>query len=558
MNKKTRAAIALSVGAALAIGPALAAHAVGSTILNGSFEADAPGTTSITGWTSKNQLIDLGVTSIAGCTSVDTSDYSNLRDYADQVDDWWDYYSQQVPDQSTFYYVHDLLNDTPVLILGDRLVYDDLSGDFYLETTAVTPFPFSSTAAADFTLSSVEEPAAEPTPSDPTPPEPTPTEPTPPAPTPSTPTPSPSTPAPGDEIVPPGGSENTDTGPRPEPQLSPVDVAYTYVVEGDWSSAQQTAFAAAFATSMPDPTVRQDDPQWAELDEEEYSATVIDGFEVDREGNVLELFSDLSAELEGYVIHGPAVFSEPFTVGAGRQISFDWQAVNDSDDFHIFGYLLNTDTCQQIELVDATGEEQDWTTTSVAIPTPGTYRFVFVSGSYDQSWGSAAGALMYIDNIVQTANFDEPGVDLALAVGVGDYLPGSDVQVAGGNLNSVSAYDLVLRSTPVTVTEGVTDVEGNFLDVIALPANITPGPHTLTLTGQGPSGPLTDVGYITVGADGTLLYYSETGPQAALALTGAAENAGIIALALLLTLTGAAVFELDRRRRTPFSTVYVR
>lgn len=534
-----------------------------------------------------NQLIDLGVTSIAGCSSVDTSDYSNLRDYADEADSSWDYYYEQVPDQSEyFYYVHDVLNDAPVLILGDRLVYDDWSGDFYLESFVDgEPDP-------TFSLSSVEEPApdagipadeqtptepnpsdpalTEPTPGGPTPAEPTPSDPAPTEPTPAvepTTTPSPSAPAPSDEIVPPGDSEDTDTGSRPEQQLSPVAAVYTYVVQADWSSAQQAAFDVAFAAAAPDPVVRGDDPANAALDEEEYSASVIDGVDVDREGNVLQLFSELDGELEGYVAHGPAVLSDPFTVDAGRQISLDWKAVNESDDFHVFGYLLNTDTCQQTEVIDATGEEQDWTTTSVAIPSAGTYRFVFVSGSYDQSWGGAAGAYLYIDNIVQTAVFTEPGVDLALAVGVGDYLPGSDVQVQGGGLNSESVYDLVLRSTPVTVTEGVTDVEGNFLDVVALPANIPAGPHTLTLTGRGPAGPLTDIGYITVGADGTLLYFSMTGPQAALtatgpqatlAATGAAENAGLVALAALLALAGAAAIELDRRRRAPFSAVYVR
>ena len=165
---------------------------------------------------------------------------------------------------------------------------------------------------------------------------------------------------------------------------------------------------------------------------------------------------------------------------------------------------------------------------------------------------------MYIDNIVQTPVFGSPGVDLALAAGVGDFLPGSDVQVSGGGLAPETDYNLILRSTPVTVVEGVTDADGNFVNVVALPSSIEPGAHTITLTAQGPSGPVSVVAYITVGTDGTLQYFSLSGPQALLAFTGAAENAGIIALALLLTVTGAAAIELERRRRSPFSAVYVR
>lgn len=103
MKTTMRAGIALTVGAALALGPALAASGASSAIANGSFEADAIGSTSITGWTSMNQAIDLGITSIAGCVTVDTSDYSTLRDYASQADSSWDRYFSNVPGQSSYW-----------------------------------------------------------------------------------------------------------------------------------------------------------------------------------------------------------------------------------------------------------------------------------------------------------------------------------------------------------------------------------------------------------------------------------------------------------------------
>ncbi len=578
MKKRITAGLALAVGATLALSPALAAQATSGVIVNGGFEADATGAVNVTGWSSLNQAIDLGVTSIAGCLTVDTSDYSNLREYADDASRIWDTEYEPVPGQPDgFFYVHDWVSKNAITVLGEALVYDTVNGEYYLETTTAP------TSAPAFELSSVadpviEEPATEePAPSEPAPSDPAPEEPAPSDPAPSDPAPeeaAPGEPAPSPEETRP--SEPAPSEPSPEESapaeqntLSPATSELTYLERDLWSEAQEEAFQVVRDIPV-DPTLRADNLSLVELDEEEYSVTVVDQafltqraiendddpIELGRDGRVLELFSDLSSDEEslggeGYVVHGPAVFSTPFTVGAGRQINLDWKAVDESDDFHVFGYLLNVDTCAQTEVIDATGELADWTTTSVAIPSAGTYRFVFVSGSYDKSWGGAAGAYMYIDNIVQSKAFTGPGIDMALAVGVGEYLPGSDVQVSGGNLDPESPYNLVLRSTPVTVTEGDTDENGAFSDVVALPTTITPGAHTITLTGVSEGEPLTLVAYITVGADGTLLYYSTEGPQPALAMTGPAESATLAVFAVLLTLAGAAAMEWERRRRDP-------
>ena len=571
MKTTTRAAIALAAGASLALAPALAASAASSSIVNGSFETDPIDSTTITGWTSMNQAIDLGITSIAGCVTVDTSDYLNLRDYADDAGTVWNYTYANVPNESSsWYYVHEAFSEEPVVVLGSRLVYDDDMGEYYLEIDA------GPVSAPAFALSSVTTPDEQPAPPAETAPEQSAPEETAPdgtapdgtapegsAPEGSTPEESapPAEPTP-EETAPEAPAEDPATEQAPAPRLSPANGGPSYLPRSSWSAEQEEAFLLAENTPA-DPALRADNLAFVQFDEEEYSTTVVDGADVGRTGKVLSLYSDMystedSVGAYGYVVHGPAVYSEPFTVPAGRQITLDWKAVDESDDFHVFGYLLNVDTCAQTEVIDATGESQEWTTTSVAIPSAGTYRFVFVSGSYDKSWGGAAGAYMYIDNIAQTPAFSSPGIELALAAGVGDYLPGSDVQVSGGGLLPNSPYSLVLRSTPVLVTEGVTDDTGRFIDIVPLPMDITPGAHTITLTGHGPSGPLTQVAYITVGADGTLLYFSLTGPQDELAFTGAAENAGLLAFAALLTLTGAAAIELERRRRSPFSTVYVR
>jgi len=45
------------------------------------------------------------------------------------------------------------------------------------------------------------------------------------------------------------------------------------------------------------------------------------------------------------------------------------------------------------------GDEQDWTTATTAITSDDTYKFRFVSGTYDATGGKAVGAYLYIDNI---------------------------------------------------------------------------------------------------------------------------------------------------------------
>ncbi len=577
--------IALAAGIAIAMTPALAAQGAGSTIINGGFETDAVGSTTITGWSTETGVIDLGVTSIAGCTSVDTSDYSALRDYAYEAESSWNLYFEDVLDRDDFTYVHDA-EGNPVLILGDRLVWDDWNEEYYLEVDAdidpvsVPDFGLQGLAVVPLDGESpIDAPPAAEQPAETPPADAPPTEEAPPlaeAPIEE----SPAAPQPVDELpaleqpaleqpaaeepaaeAPASPAPADPAGGSVEPVVSISTPAVDYLAAADWTIEQQEAFSAAIALAIPDPVERADDPSGAEIYQADYSVEVIDGVDVGREGKVLELFSALDFDESGYVSHGPAVYSDPFTVGTGRQISLDWKAVDEGDDFHVFGYLLNTDTCTQTEVIDATGEEQDWTTTSVTIPTAGTYRFVFVSGSYDYSWGGFAGAYMYIDNIVQSAVFEGPGLDLALAAAVGDYLPGSDVQISGGNLLPESAYDLVLRSTPVTVADGVTDLGGEFLATVPLPMTIAPGAHTLTLTGQSSSGPLSEIAYLTVGADGALEYFSTVGPQAApvtpitapaapqLAVTGAEEARSLLLTALVLLSAGMTAVLVERRRR---------
>ena len=64
---------------------------------------------------------------------------------------------------------------------------------------------------------------------------------------------------------------------------------------------------------------------------------------------------------------------------------------------------FSVSTGETIEILNSTGAsagvETDWTTTEVKVTKAGSYKFVFVGGTFDASGGRAAGAQLYVDNI---------------------------------------------------------------------------------------------------------------------------------------------------------------
>ncbi|MDY0265736.1 MAG: DUF4347 domain-containing protein, partial [Sulfurospirillum cavolei] len=132
-----------------------------------------------------------------------------------------------------------------------------------------------------------------------------------------------------------------------------------------------------------------------------YSTTIVSEAGNATDGSyALKLTSSMTT-LNGYdVVHGPAVYSSAFEASSGDVIYFDWRAYAGGDDFDAFGYIVNVNTGAQIEVLDATGASNtSWATKATTISTSGTYRFVFVNGTYDASGGQAAGGQLYIDNV---------------------------------------------------------------------------------------------------------------------------------------------------------------
>ncbi|MGK7870730.1 hypothetical protein [Falsiroseomonas sp. E2-1-a20] len=109
------------------------------------------------------------------------------------------------------------------------------------------------------------------------------------------------------------------------------------------------------------------------------------------------------------VIRGPAVYSNSAIVlAAGDSVAFAWKALGTGDAYDAFGYLLNVDTGATITLLDETGSsggaETDWATETLTLATgqDGSYRFVFVAGSFDASGGQYLGGTLMIDDVTAT------------------------------------------------------------------------------------------------------------------------------------------------------------
>jgi len=117
----------------------------------------------------------------------------------------------------------------------------------------------------------------------------------------------------------------------------------------------------------------------------------------------LRLYSTMTTAKGGDVVHGPYVISnEVVRLEAGDSISFKWRAEGGGDAYDVYAYLLNVDTGSTFELLNQTSQTANSTpmaAKTVTIANGGNYKFVFVSGTFDATFGKAAGASLYIDDV---------------------------------------------------------------------------------------------------------------------------------------------------------------
>ncbi len=118
--------------------------------------------------------------------------------------------------------------------------------------------------------------------------------------------------------------------------------------------------------------------------------------------------TDLEDTTGHSVIRGPYLFSNStVTLGTTSSVSFAWRAEGGQDAYDVYAYLVDVDNpSNTIELLNetqnASSGNTNWATRTVNINKPGTYQFVFVSGSYDYSGASVLGAQLFIDDVSVT------------------------------------------------------------------------------------------------------------------------------------------------------------
>ncbi|MBT8420617.1 MAG: hypothetical protein KJO08_07115 [Gammaproteobacteria bacterium] len=110
-------------------------------------------------------------------------------------------------------------------------------------------------------------------------------------------------------------------------------------------------------------------------------------------------------------VHGPYACSNEIYLAQGDVVSFDWAADRAivGDSYDVFAYLLNTETGDTEVLLNRLGSAppppdslaytEDVGTAETIISESGDYRVIFVSGSYDSTGATLAGASFYIDNL---------------------------------------------------------------------------------------------------------------------------------------------------------------
>ena len=143
-----------------------------------------------------------------------------------------------------------------------------------------------------------------------------------------------------------------------------------------------------------------------------YTSQIVSGVATPSDGTrAIQLTSTGSSPGFG-IVRGPYLISNSsVALGNGDRVTFKWRATGGSDAADVYGYLLNTATGATVKLLDVTTASagdttySSWQTVTQAVTGPtANYKFVFVSGSWDATGGSALGANLYVDSVGTVSN----------------------------------------------------------------------------------------------------------------------------------------------------------
>lgn len=194
---------------------------------------------------------------------------------------------------------------------------------------------------------------------------------------------------------------------------SPVSTVGTTVSIPGWKIYQEALRLNGFSTILNFPTPQDPTPSPRSAptpygDEPATNMAYSYEFVTDSIGDfggqtVLRLISNGGTASPYGIARGPYVVSDyAITTAIGDKVVFHWKAEYGSDDYDVFAYLINETTGQTILLLDDNGyTTSGWQRVEKTIGAgeTGTFKFVFICGSYDASGGMALGASLYLDNI---------------------------------------------------------------------------------------------------------------------------------------------------------------
>lgn len=155
-------------------------------------------------------------------------------------------------------------------------------------------------------------------------------------------------------------------------------------------------------STMPSPYVYPITPNGDYTYHVELSTDVPAGFPAGTQS--LRLWADGTVP-QGYgIVYGPYLTSDSAAaLAVNDHAIFWWRAAGGADAYNIYAYLLEINTGATIELLNSTGQNASaataWAKVEKTINTAGTYRFVFLSGTWDQTGGQYLGASLYITGI---------------------------------------------------------------------------------------------------------------------------------------------------------------
>ncbi|NBT74168.1 MAG: hypothetical protein EBT14_08315, partial [Betaproteobacteria bacterium] len=120
------------------------------------------------------------------------------------------------------------------------------------------------------------------------------------------------------------------------------------------------------------------------------------------------------------------------------------RAAGGLDAYNAFAYIVDQDTGFTQIILDRTGvygAQTSWAPATVTASQTGNYKFVFISGSWDDNNGGGLGGSLYLDNLLVNANTPRPGTVKTLNINEGGkFTVGEGVKVNLVDTSGVGQY----------------------------------------------------------------------------------------------------------------------